>query len=57
MPQRWQYSAAMMSKTLAAYGLIGGMVFSYRSATRWQLVFILILAIYIRLIKGRNSNI
>jgi hypothetical protein len=56
MPKRWQYSAVLTAKTLALYGLIGGMVFSYRSATRWQLVFILSLALYIRMTKKRNIN-
>jgi hypothetical protein len=56
MPHRWQYSASLTAKTLAVYGLLGGMVFSYRSATRWQLVFILSLALYIRMTKKRNID-
>jgi hypothetical protein len=53
MPSRWQYSMVMLSRTLAVYSFVGGMVFSYRAATRWQLVFILILAVYVK-VNGKK---
>lgn len=52
---KWRYLWISVSRVIALYGMLGGMVFTYRAATRWQFALIAALSFYIWL-YGKKKN-